>query len=188
MSIKKDIERPRVGAFGDYGGRYVPELLVPALEELEEARKEIVPRSEFKRRFSEALHSWAGRPTPVTFVPNFSRSAKLDVVLKREDLLHGGAHKTNNVLGQGLLTEFMGKKRIIAETGAGQHGTAAAMVGARLGLETVIYMGKKDIERQAPNVKRMELCGATVVPVTAGAHRTTQAGGADAWLARLAPP
>jgi len=166
----RSIERPRVGAFGDYGGRYVPELLIPALEELEQARKEIVPSPEFKRSLSDALRWWAGRPTALTRVPSFSRLAKLEVVLKREDLLHGGAHKTNNVLGQGLLAKFMGKKRIIAETGAGQHGAATAMVGARLGLETVVYMGRKDMERQASNVKRMELCGAEVVPVTAGAQ------------------
>jgi tryptophan synthase beta chain len=170
VSIDTRIYRPRVGAFGDYGGRYVPELLIPALEELEEARKTIVPSMDFKRAFSDALRAWAGRPTPLTRVSAFSRLAELDVVLKREDLLHGGAHKTNNVLGQALLAKFMGKKRIIAETGAGQHGTAAAMVGARLGLETVVYMGEKDVGRQAPNVKRMELCGARVVPVRTGAR------------------
>jgi tryptophan synthase beta chain len=159
-----------MGAFGDYGGRYVPELLSPALEKLEEARKSIVPRADFKRALSDALRLWAGRPTPLTRVSSFSRLANLDVVLKREDLLHGGAHKTNNVLGQGLLAKFMGKKRIIAETGAGQHGTATAMVGAWLGFETVVYMGEKDMDRQAPNVKRMELCGARVVPVKTGAR------------------
>lgn len=167
---KRRIEDPRVGAFGAYGGRYVPELLIPALEELDRARREIVPGAEFKRSLSEALRQWAGRPTPLTPVPALSRQARLEVVLKREDLLHGGAHKTNNVLGQALLARFMGKKRIIAETGAGQHGTAAAMAGARLGLETLVYMGQKDIERQAPNVKRMELCGAAVVPVKGGAQ------------------
>jgi tryptophan synthase beta chain len=159
-----------MGAFGDYGGRFVPELLNPALEELEEARKSIASRAEFKQALADALRFWAGRPTPLTRVASFGRSAHLDIVLKREDLLHGGAHKTNNVLGQGLLAKFMGKTRLIAETGAGQHGTATAMVGARLGLETVVYMGEKDVERQAPNVKRMELCGARVVPVKTGAR------------------
>ena len=168
--VKKALDHPRVGAFGPYGGRYVPELLIPALAELERAQKEIVPRKDFRAALSDALAKWAGRPTPLTRVDSFSRLARFDVVLKREDLLHGGAHKTNNVLGQGLLAQFMGKKRIVAETGAGQHGAAAAMVGARLGLETVIYMGQRDMERQAQNVKRMELCGAQVIPVTSGAQ------------------
>ncbi len=162
--------RPRVGAFGAYGGRFVPELLVPTLEELERAYKEIVPSISFQKAFKEALRDWAGRPTPLAPAPRFSERAGLEVVFKREDLLHGGAHKTNNVLGQGLLTQFMGKKRVIAETGAGQHGAATAMVAARLGLEAVVYMGEKDIERQASNVKRMELCGAEVVPVRTGAR------------------
>ena len=162
--------RPRVGAFGAYGGRYVPELLVPALDELERARKEIVPSSAFKNALAELSAEWAGRPTPLASVPSLSKACQLEVVLKREDLLHGGAHKTNNVAGQALLTHFMGKKRVIAETGAGQHGTATAMACARLGLEAIVYMGEKDMERQAPNVKRMELCGARVIPVTAGSR------------------
>jgi len=161
---------PRVGAFGDYGGRYVPELLVPALEELEQARREIVPGREFQRELSSLLEEWAGRPTPLSEAPSFSKAAGLEVVMKREDLLHGGAHKTNNVAGQALLARFMGKKRVIAETGAGQHGTATAMAAARLGLEAVVFMGEKDMERQAPNVKRMELCGAEVVPVATGSR------------------
>jgi len=114
------------------------------------------------------LRTWAGRPTPLTHLPTLSQRAGLDLWLKREDLLHGGAHKTNNVVGQGLLARAMHKRRLIAETGAGQHGVATAMVGARLGLEVVVYMGKKDVERQAMNVDRMRLCGATVVPVAAG--------------------
>ena len=163
-------EGPTIGAFGDYGGQFVSELLIPALKELEQAREQIVTRSDFDEAFSKALRSWAGRPTPLTSAPTFSEQARLEVILKREDLLHGGAHKTNNVLGQGLLAKFMGKKRIIAETGAGQHGTATAMVGAWLGLETVVYMGQRDMERQVANVKRMGLCGAEVVPVTSGAQ------------------
>jgi tryptophan synthase beta chain len=162
--------RPRVGAFGEYGGRYVPELLVPALEELERARREIVPSRAFQNELSDLLTAWAGRPTPLTAAPRFSDAASLEIVMKREDLLHGGAHKSNNVLGQALLARRMGKKRIIAETGAGQHGCATAMAAARLSLEAVVYMGEKDMERQAGNVKRMELCGATVVPVAAGAR------------------
>jgi tryptophan synthase beta chain len=161
---------PRVGAFGAYGGRYVPELLVPALEELERARREIVPRREFQGELSSLLGEWAGRPTPLAEAPAFSKAAGLEVVMKREDLLHGGAHKTNNVVGQALLARFMGKTRVIAETGAGQHGTATAMAAARLGLEAFVYMGEKDMERQAPNVKRMELCGATVIPVSSGSR------------------
>ncbi len=159
---------PRVGAFGDYGGRYVPELLIPALEELERGRREIVRSPEFQRELKRLLEEWAGRPTPLTEAPSFSKTAGLQVVMKREDLLHGGAHKTNNVAGQALLARFMGKKRVIAETGAGQHGTATAMAAARLGLEAVVFMGEKDMERQAANVKRMELCGASVVPVRSG--------------------
>jgi tryptophan synthase beta chain len=159
-----------VGAFGEYGGRYVPELLVPALDELERARKEIVRTREFQRELGALLAEWAGRPTPLSEAPAFSRAAGLEVVMKREDLLHGGAHKTNNVLGQALLARFMGKKRVIAETGAGQHGTATAMAAAKLGLEAVVYMGVKDMERQAPNVRRMELCGASVVPVAEGSR------------------
>jgi tryptophan synthase beta chain len=162
--------KPQVGAFGDYGGRFVPELLIPALEDLERARKKIVPSREFQKALGELLSEWAGRPTPLASAPAFSKAVGLEVVLKREDLLHGGAHKTNNVAGQALLTRFMGKKRVIAETGAGQHGTATAMAAARLGLEAVVYMGEKDMERQAPNVKRMELCGATVVQVATGAR------------------
>jgi tryptophan synthase beta chain len=162
--------RPQVGAFGEYGGRYVPELLVPALEELERARRDIVPSQAFQRELKELQASWAGRPTPLTAAPRFSDAAELEIGMKREDLLHGGAHKSNNVLGQALLARLMGKKRIIAETGAGQHGCATAMAAARLGLEAVVYMGEKDMERQAPNVKRMGLCGATVVPVAAGAR------------------
>jgi tryptophan synthase beta chain len=159
---------PRVGAFGEYGGRYVSELLVPALEELERARREIVRSREFQRELSSLLSEWAGRPTPLCEAPAFSKACGVHVVMKREDLLHGGAHKTNNVLGQALLARFMGKKRVIAETGAGQHGTATAMASARLGLEAVVFMGAKDMERQAPNVKRMELCGARVIPVLTG--------------------
>jgi tryptophan synthase beta chain len=161
---------PKVGAFGDYGGRYVPELLVPALEELERARRVLVRSREFQRELSSLLEEWAGRPTPLSPAPAFSKACGLEVVMKREDLLHGGAHKTNNVAGQALLARFMGKKRVIAETGAGQHGTATAMAAARLGLEAVVFMGEKDMERQAPNVKRMELCGARVVPVATGSR------------------
>lgn len=166
MSIP-DVQ-PVVGSFGVYGGRYTSELLIPALKELSRACDDILPSPEFQRELRRELRRWAGRPTPVTEVPRFAQGTGLRLLLKREDLLHGGAHKTNNVTGQGLLSRFLGKPRLIAETGAGQHGVATAMIGARLGLETVVYMGAVDMERQQPNVRRMELCGAKVVPVTSG--------------------
>ena len=162
--------RPRQGAFGSFGGRFAPELLTPALEELETARKEIVPTAAFRSELDREARDWVGRPTPLTRVPRFSARAGFETVFKREDLLHGGAHKANNVLGQALLARHMGKTRLIAETGAGQHGVATAMIAARFDMRAVIYMGAKDMARQAPNVKRMELCGAEVVPVTAGAR------------------
>ncbi len=161
---------PKLGAFGAYGGRYVSELLAPALSELEEARRTVLRSETFVEELGAMLRDWAGRPTPLTYAEGFSKTCNLHVYLKREDLLHGGAHKTNNVVGQGLLAQRMGKRRLVAETGAGQHGVATAMIGARLGLETVIYMGARDVARQAPNVKRMELCGATVIPVTTGSQ------------------
>ena len=161
-------ETPQVGAYGAYGGRFVSELLMPALLELSEAHQSLLPSAEFQRELRRELRRWAGRPTPVTEIPRFSKRAGLELLLKREDLLHGGAHKTNNVVGQALLARAMGKTRLIAETGAGQHGVAAAMAGARYGLETIVYMGAKDIARQLPNVQRMRLCGATVIPVEAG--------------------
>ncbi len=161
---------PHSGAFGEFGGRFAPELLLPALEELEAARRDIVPTPDFQQELDREAAQWVGRPTPLTAAPRFSRRAGLEVVFKREDLLHGGAHKANNVLGQALLARAMGKTRLIAETGAGQHGAATAMIAARFGMEAVIYMGERDMERQAPNVKRMELCGARVVPVAIGAR------------------
>ncbi|MEO6593472.1 MAG: tryptophan synthase subunit beta [Planctomycetota bacterium] len=159
---------PRLGAFGAYGGQFVSELLRPALVELEAAWRDVLTSAPFQRTLQRELASWAGRPTPLTRLPRVSERAGLDIWLKREDLLHGGAHKTNNVVGQGLLAQAIGKRRLIAETGAGQHGVATAMIGARLGLEVVVYMGAKDVARQEPNVARMRLCGATVVPVEAG--------------------
>ena len=166
---------PSIGAFGDYGGRYAPELLWHALEELAEAHRNIVPSRDFQREFRRELRTWAGRPTPMTFAPRFSERARLKVFLKREDLLHGGAHKTNNVIGQALLAKRLGKRRLVAETGAGQHGVATAMAGARHGLAVTVYMGARDVERQAPNVARMKLCGAEVVPVQTGAATLKEA-------------
>ena len=153
--------------FGDFGGQYVPELLIPALDQLEEAFIEAIDDPSFIDEVNSLLRHFLGRPTPVTELRNLSGGAAR-IFLKREDLVHGGAHKGNQVLGQALLAKRMGKTRIIAETGAGQHGTATAMICALLGLECTIYMGAVDVVRQAPNVERMELMGATVVPVTAG--------------------
>ena len=155
--------------FGPYGGQYVSELLVPALDQLEAAFVEAVDDPGFIAEVGDLLRRYLGRPTPVTELRNLPLEGRARILLKREDLVHGGAHKGNQVLGQALLARRMGKTRIIAETGAGQHGTATAMVCALLGLECTIYMGATDIVRQAPNVERMELMGATVVPVTAGA-------------------
>ena len=152
------------GRFGRFGGAYVPEILVPALEQLEAAFLDAQDDPAFAAELNGLLANYAGRPTPLTRCRNLSGN----IYLKREDLLHGGAHKTNQVLGQGLLAKRMGKTRLIAETGAGQHGVATAIVGALLGFETVIYMGAEDIERQRLNVFRMELMGASVIPVESG--------------------
>jgi tryptophan synthase beta chain len=153
--------------FGRFGGTFVPEILMPALEELEAAFLEAREDSSFQSELAELLTTYAGRPTPLYRCRNLVIGG-VSIWLKREDLLHGGAHKTNQALGQGLLAKRLGKRRLIAETGAGQHGVATALTGAVLGLETVIYMGSKDIERQRPNVDRMRLFGATVIPVETG--------------------
>jgi len=152
------------GRFGRFGGCYVPEILVPALEQLEAAFLDSQQDAAFAAELGELLTNYAGRPTPLTRCRNLPGT----IYLKREDLLHGGAHKTNQVLAQALLAKRMGKTRLIAETGAGQHGVATAMAGALLGFETVIYMGADDVERQALNVFRMRLMGAEVVPVENG--------------------
>jgi tryptophan synthase beta chain len=155
------------GRFGAYGGAYVPEILMPALEQLEAAFVEAQQDASFQQELADLLLKYAGRPTPLTLCRNLG-SAKARIYLKREDLLHGGAHKTNQVLGQALLARRMGKRRVIAETGAGQHGVATAIVGALFGLKTRIYMGAHDVERQKLNVFRMRLMGAEVVPVESG--------------------
>jgi tryptophan synthase beta chain len=154
--------------FGAFGGRYVPETLVPALDELERALDAALADPTFTRELTHLLETYVGRPSVLTEAPNFSAKVGAAVWLKREDLNHTGAHKINNALAQALLARRMGKKRIIAETGAGQHGVATATVCARLGLECVVYMGEEDMRRQALNVFRMKLMGARVVPVTAG--------------------
>jgi len=156
------------GRFGAYGGYYVPEVLIPALEELEEAFYRFHEDKAFVAELTQLLANYAGRPSPLYHAKRLSAHVGFPVYLKREDLLHGGAHKINNSLGQGLLAKYMGKTKLIAETGAGQHGLATSMVGALLGMETKIFMGVTDIERQSVNVHKMRLCGAEVVPVEGG--------------------
>lgn len=154
--------------FGEYGGMYVPQILVPALKQLESAFVEAQTDESFQAEFTDLLKNYAGRPTALTLTRNLSPNPMVKIYLKREDLLHGGAHKTNQVLGQALLAKRMGKKEIIAETGAGQHGVATALACALLGLKCKVYMGAKDVARQSPNVFRMRLMGAEVIPVTSG--------------------
>jgi tryptophan synthase beta chain len=154
--------------FGVFGGRYVPETLIPALDQLEAAFDDAVADPAFKAELDTLLRNYVGRPSPLSDAPRLSAAVGAPVYLKREDLNHTGAHKINNTVGQALLARRMGKRRIIAETGAGQHGVATATVCARFGLECVVYMGEEDMRRQALNVYRMRLMGATVVPVTSG--------------------
>jgi tryptophan synthase beta chain len=168
MTIVSIVMSDSKGEFEGYGGRHVPEALKEALEQLANGYDEINRTSEFREELHTLLEEYAGRPTPLYYAGNLSDRYGADIYLKREDLLHGGAHKINNTLGQGLLAKKAGKERLIAETGAGQHGTATAMVGALLNLDTEIYMGKKDVERQKMNVFRMRLMGATVNEVTRG--------------------
>ena len=156
------------GRFGKYGGQYVPETLMNALIELEDAYAKATHDPVFGRELAAYQVEYAGRPTPLTFCENMSRDLGFKVYLKREDLMHGGSHKLNNTLGQALLAKRMGKKRLIAETGAGQHGVATAIAGAALGFKVEVFMGEVDTKRQALNVFRMELMGATVHPVTCG--------------------
>ncbi|MCD6253266.1 MAG: tryptophan synthase subunit beta [Thermotogae bacterium] len=154
--------------FGDYGGQFVPEILMPALNELEEAYDRVVKDESFWKEYRSLLENYAGRPTPLYLAKQLSEKYEARIYLKREDLLHTGAHKINNAIGQVLLAKCMGKKRVIAETGAGQHGVATATAAALFGLECAIYMGSEDMERQRPNVERMALLGAKVVPVGTG--------------------
>jgi tryptophan synthase beta chain len=157
-----------LGRFGEFGGRFVPETLVPALEELEREFRSAWADPEFRSEFAQLLTHYAGRPTPVTECRRLSAQLGVRVLLKREDLTHTGSHKINNVLGQALLTQRMGKQRVIAETGAGQHGVATATAAALFGLDCKVFMGSVDVERQALNVFRMKLLGAEVVPVESG--------------------
>jgi len=162
------------GRFGPFGGRYVPETLIPAMERLLRGVREQLHHADFQQELAQELRTWAGRPTALTFAPALSKLWGAQVWLKREDLAHTGAHKINNALGQALLARRIGATRLIAETGAGQHGVASAAAAARVGLPCVVYMGEVDMERQAPNVGRMRLMGAEVRPVTSG-DRTLRA-------------
>ena len=163
------------GRFGTYGGRYVPEVLIPALDELAEAWAELREDAGFRGELSTLSETFVGRPTPITRADRLSAQLGYGIWLKREDLAHTGAHKINNALGQALLAKRLGKERIIAETGAGMHGVATATACALLGLPCVVYMGEEDTRRQAPNVSRMKLLGAEVVPVTAGSSTLKEA-------------
>ncbi|HOA38084.1 MAG: tryptophan synthase subunit beta [Bacteroidetes bacterium] len=156
------------GYYGKFGGAYIPEMLHPNVEELQSRYLEIMQEPSFKKEFEEMLRDYVGRPSPLYYAKRLSAHYQTDIYLKREDLNHTGAHKINNTIGQILLAERLGKKRIIAETGAGQHGVATATVCALKGLECIVYMGEKDIERQAPNVARMHMLGAKVVAATSG--------------------
>lgn len=158
----------RPGYFGKFGGRYIPETLMPPLLELEEAIDRIMPTPEYQRALHELLSEYCGRETPLTYCGNLSQELGFHLYLKREDLLHTGAHKINNAIGQALLAKMMGKTHVIAETGAGQHGVATATAAAKFGLDCTVFMGAKDVERQAPNVQRMKLLGAKVVAVQNG--------------------
>tara|TARA_R100000935_G_scaffold1847_4_gene5626 strand:+ start:19323 stop:20519 length:1197 start_codon:yes stop_codon:yes gene_type:complete len=156
------------GYYGDFGGAYIPEMLYPNVEELRQNYLKVMAEASFQEEFQELLKEYVGRPTPLYFAKRLSAKYNTKIYLKREDLCHTGAHKVNNTIGQILMAKRLGKNRIIAETGAGQHGVATATVCALMGLECIVYMGEIDIKRQAPNVARMKMLGATVVPATSG--------------------
>ena len=169
LGVGKLSELPKDGKYGEYGGQYVPEILIPALKQLEAAYESIKTDFEFQRELKILREEYGGRPTPLYFAKRLTEYAgSAQIYLKREDLVHGGAHKFNNVIGQAMLAKRMGRERIIAETGAGQHGVATAMAGAMLGIPVEVYMGSTDIERQKMNVYRMKLLGTQVHPVSAG--------------------
>ncbi len=156
------------GFYGEFGGAFIPEMLYPNVKELQDQYKAICSQEDFQKEFQQLLKDYVGRPTPLFFSSKLSSKYKAKIYLKREDLNHTGAHKVNNTIGQALLAKRLGKKRILAETGAGQHGVATATICALLDLECIVYMGEIDIKRQAPNVARMKMLGATVVPATSG--------------------
>jgi len=170
MKLKTNRPRPKNGFYGMYGGAYIPELLFPNVKELAFKYEEIIQEKSFQKEFRQLLHDYVGRPTPLYFSEKLSRKYKTNIFLKREDLNHTGAHKINNAIGQVLLAERLGKTRIIAETGAGQHGVATATACTLRGLKCIVYMGKIDMERQKPNVERMKMLGAEVVPVESGSQ------------------
>jgi tryptophan synthase beta chain len=167
-NVLRDAYPDDYGRYGPFGGRYVPETLVPALNRLEEGVRKFLHAPDFVAEFHAELRDWIGRPTPLTYARTLSQRWGAEIWLKREDLAHTGAHKINNSIGQVLLAKKLGAKRVIAETGAGQHGVASAAACARLGMPCTVYMGAVDMERQAPNVGRMKLLGAQVTPVTSG--------------------
>ena len=158
------------GYYGDFGGAYIPEMLYPNVEELRSQYLDIMKEDSFQKEFKQLLKDYVGRPTPLYFAERFSKKYNTKIYLKREDLCHTGAHKVNNTVGQILMAKRLGKNRIIAETGAGQHGVATATVCALMGIECIVYMGEIDIERQAPNVARMKMLGAKVVPAKSGSR------------------
>jgi tryptophan synthase beta chain len=169
MSTIQTYKQPNEqGYYGKFGGAYIPEMLYPNVQELQSRYLEIMYEPSFRKEYEELLRDYVGRPTPLYFAQRLSERYNTKIFLKREDLCHTGAHKVNNTVGQILLAQRLGKKRIIAETGAGQHGVATATVCALKGVECIVYMGEKDIERQAPNVARMKMLGATVIPATSG--------------------
>ena len=169
MTVSQTYQQPNEqGYYGQFGGAYIPEMLHRNVEELRTKYLEIIYGEDFQKEFQQLLRDYVGRPTPLYFAERLSNRYKANIYLKREDLCHTGAHKINNTVGQILLAQRLGKKRIIAETGAGQHGVATATVCALKGVECIVYMGEKDIERQAPNVARMKMLGATVIPATSG--------------------
>ncbi|MGH7550039.1 MAG: pyridoxal-phosphate dependent enzyme, partial [Gemmatimonadota bacterium] len=177
----------RAGYFGSYGGRFVPETVIAALDELEGEWEDAVSDAVFRDELDGLLRDYVGRPSALTFAPRLSDAAGREIWLKREDLNHTGAHKINNTLGQVLLARRMGKARVIAETGAGQHGVATATACARFGLECVVYMGAEDVRRQALNVYRMQLLGAEVVSIDAGTRTLKDATNAAIreWVTRV---
>src|SRR5687768_17320761 len=169
MSTTQTYKQPNEqGYYGKFGGAYIPEMLYPNVQELQSRYLDIMHDPVFQKEFRDLLQDYVGRPTPLYFAKRLSEQYQARIFLKREDLCHTGAHKINNTIGQILLAQRLGKKRIIAETGAGQHGVATATVCALKGVECIVYMGEKDIERQAPNVARMKMLGATVIPATSG--------------------
>ena len=168
ITTKNAYEVNESGYYGQFGGAYIPEILFNNVEELKNNYLSIMQSESFKKEFDDLLKNYVGRPTPLYLAKNLSQQFSTNIYLKREDLNHTGAHKINNAIGQILLANRLGKKRIIAETGAGQHGVATATVCALMGLECIVYMGEADIERQAPNVARMKMLGAKVVSVTSG--------------------